>query len=322
MIFQFRISVSAGKDKADHISYLNFSILLLSYLSVTDTLMSKIIECPRDAMQGLHEFVPTELKIEYLNQLLKVGFDTIDFGSFVSPKAIPQLRDTHEVVSRLHMDDSSSKLLAIVANLRGAEEACQYDIITYLGFPLSLSETFQQRNTNKSIGEAFNSVGQIQELCLAKGKILVTYLSMGFGNPYGDPYEMDYVTGFVKTLDEMGITIISLADTIGVSNEENITTLFTAVTDAYPKIEFGVHLHSDRDTARDKIAAAYKAGCRRFDGAINGFGGCPMAEDVLVGNIATETIVDYLESFDNEITLSNAAFDHAINMAPSVFLGR
>ncbi len=284
--------------------------------------MSKIIECPRDAMQGLHQFVPTDLKIDYINQLLKVGFDTIDFGSFVSSKAIPQLRDTAEVIDRLNIEYSKSKLLAIVANTRGAEEASKFQKIHYLSFPLSLSETFQQRNTNRSIDEAIITVQEIQDLCLKRNKVLVTYLSMGFGNPYGDPYEMEYVSQFVETLNGIGISVISLADTIGVSDKENIQTVFSTVKSTYPQIEFGVHLHSDRDSAEEKIAAAYKAGCRRFDGAINGFGGCPMAEDELIGNLATETIVDYLAQFDNETKLDIREFDLAINMAPSVFLGR
>jgi len=282
----------------------------------------KIIECPRDALQGLHDFVPTEMKISYINQLLKVGFDTIDFGSFVSPKVIPQLRDTKEVLEKLEVKKSHSKLLAIVANTRGAEEAVSFSEISYLGFPLSLSETFQQRNTNKSISEAMITLAEIQELCVSNNKSLVTYLSMGFGNPYGDHYETDYVGEFVDGLVKMDIRIISLADTIGVSNEENIKRIFSSITPAYPGVEFGVHLHSDIEDARYKIDAAYKAGCRRFDGAINGFGGCPMAEDKLVGNIATETIIEYFEQFEEKLGLNKKELDLAINMAPSVFLGR
>lgn len=284
--------------------------------------MSKIIECPRDAMQGLHEFIPTDLKIAYINNLLKIGFDTIDCGSFVSPKAIPQLKDTSEVIDGLNTEETHSKLLTIVANTRGAEDACKFQKISYLGFPLSLSETFQKRNTNRSIEEAFISVGEMQNLSLKHNKVLVIYLSMGFGNPYGDPYEMEYVSEFVTRLDAIGIKVISLADTIGVSNEENIQLLFNSVTQSYPQIEFGVHLHSDRDSAIEKIDAAYKAGCRRFDGAINGFGGCPMAEDKLVGNIATENILNYLSQFEDETKVDMEAFDQAINMAPSIFLGR
>ncbi len=284
--------------------------------------MSKIIECPRDAMQGLHEFVPTEMKINYINQLLKIGFDTIDCGSFVSPKAIPQLKDTNIVIDALNIEETNSRLLVIVANTRGAQEACNFKKIDYIGFPLSLSETFQRKNTNKSIDVAFDTVQEIQSLCQTHSKTLVVYLSMGFGNPYGDLYEMEYVSEFVTKLDAIGTKVISLADTIGVSNEENIQLLFKTITHLCPHIEFGVHLHSDRDSARDKIAAAYKGGCRRFDGAVNGFGGCPMAEDKLVGNIATESILDYLGQFENEVRLNMSEFDQALNMAPSIFLGR
>lgn len=282
----------------------------------------KIIECPRDAMQGLHEFVPTELKIKYINELLKVGFDTIDFGSFVSPKAIPQLKDTVEVLSGLDLAHTKSKLLAIVANVRGAQEACVYEQIHYLGFPLSLSETFQQRNTHKSIAEAFEQLKTIQDLCQKNNKTLVTYLSMGFGNPYGDPYEMPFVSEYISKLQAMDVKIISLADTIGVSNRDNITQLFGGITAAFEGIEFGVHLHSDLDTAVEKIDAAYKAGCRRFDGAVNGFGGCPMAEDKLVGNIATESILSYFEHHSIKINFDHKVFQHVLNMAPEVFLGR
>lgn len=281
----------------------------------------KIIECPRDAMQGLNDFIPTQLKADYINQLLKVGFDTIDFGSFVSPKAIPQLKDTAEVLDMLDLSSTKSKLLAIVANLRGAQEASVHSTIDYLGFPLSLSETFQQRNTNKSIEEAFNEVELMQNVCIKNQKTLVTYISMGFGNPYGDPYELEFVHEFVEKLSKLEVSIISLADTIGVSNQKNITALFQAVTKEFPKIEFGVHLHSDLDSATEKIDASYKAGCRRFDGAINGFGGCPMAEDKLVGNIATETIINYLNKYDSEDRINEAEFQNSINMAPKVFLG-
>ena len=281
----------------------------------------KIIECPRDAMQGIHDFIPTDKKISYLNQLLKVGFDTIDFGSFVSPKAIPQLKDTTEVLGKLDLDGSKSKLLAIIANTRGAEDAVKFDEITYLGFPFSISETFQQRNTNKSIVEALNTLNEIQELCVKHNKKLVSYISMGFGNPYGDPYDVETVSKFVDVLSSMGIKIISLADTIGVSNKENITYLYSNLIKQYSDIEFGAHLHSNPNTATEKIKHAYEAGCRRFDGAIRGFGGCPMAKDDLVGNIATEMIVSYLESknldlginkleFDNSIMASSAVFDH------------
>jgi len=280
----------------------------------------KLIECPRDAMQGLKEFIPTELKIEYINKLLKVGFDTIDFGSFVSPKAIPQMRDTIEVLSGLELSRSNSKLLAIVANVRGANEASVFEEISYLGFPLSLSETFQQNNTNKSIAEAFEQISEIQSICQRSGKTLVTYISMGFGNPYGDLYETDFVAQFVSQLEEKEISIISLADTVGLSNPTNIQSLFKTITAQFPKIEFGVHLHSDLDSSIEKIDAAYKSGCRRFDGALYGFGGCPMAKDELVGNIATEKIVHYLNKFDHQLGIAFKALDDALNFAPQVFL--
>lgn len=282
----------------------------------------KLIECPRDAMQGLEGFVPTHLKTGYINKLLRVGFDTIDFGSFVSPKAIPQLKDTAEVLNGLDLSSTRSKLLAIVANLRGAQDAAAFQEIDYLGFPLSLSETFQQKNTNKSIAEAFDALSEIQEVCMKSGKTLVTYISMGFGNPFGDPYEMAYVSEFVQKLKQMEVNIVSLADTVGVSNPQNIRLLFETVTQQFPQIEFGVHLHSDLDSSVEKIDAAYKSGCRRFDGALNGFGGCPMAEDKLVGNIATEKIIHYLEGFDHDLGIDSKALDEAMNFAPQIFFGK
>lgn len=279
----------------------------------------KIIECPRDAMQGIKQVIPTELKVEYINKLLKVGFDTIDFGSFVSPKAIPQMKDTAEVLEQLDLNSTKSKLLAIVANTRGANDAAQYEAITYLGFPFSISETFQQRNTNKSIVEALNTLNEIQEVCIRYDKQLVSYISMGFGNPYGDPYDVEIVGKFTDILSSMGIGIISLADTIGVSNRENITYLYENLIKSYPAIEFGAHLHSNPNTALEKIDAAYLAGCRRFDGAINGYGGCPMAKDDLVGNIATETIVSYLGTKNPDLGLNKKLFTEAMNAAPAIF---
>ena len=279
----------------------------------------KIIECPRDAMQGLTEFIPTEKKIQYINQLLEVGFDTIDFGSFVSPKAIPQLRDTEEVLNELKWQESKSKLLAIVANVRGAEEACKHKAITYLGFPLSISETFQQRNTNKSIGEALNTVSEIQDMCPQSNKKLVCYISMGFGNPYNDPYDVKIVEQFVGILVTLGIEIISLADTIGVSNPENITFLFTELAKKFPSVELGAHLHSNPKTALEKIDAAFKAGCKRFDGAIKGFGGCPMAKDDLVGNLATETILAYLTQKGFAPEINQEAFAKSLLLADEIF---
>lgn len=279
----------------------------------------KIIECPRDAMQGLHDFIPTETKINYINQLLKVGFDTIDFGSFVSPKAIPQMRDTAEVLNGLDLSSTQSKLLAIIANVRGAKDASQFEEINYLGYPLSLSETFQQRNTNRSIDDAFNDLSEIQELADDFEKTLVVYLSMGFGNPYGDSYEMDYVGEFVDRLDSMEVSIISLSDTIGVSNPKNISTLFQTIIPKFPHIEIGAHLHSTPDTTLEKIEAAYASGCRRMDGALKGFGGCPMAKDDLTGNMATERIIDYLKSIDAISGLNTAEFDKSMEMTNRVF---
>jgi hydroxymethylglutaryl-CoA lyase len=279
----------------------------------------KIIECPRDAMQGLPDFIPTEKKIAYINSLLKVGFDTIDFGSFVSAKAIPQLKDSAEVLEKIEWQTSASKLLAIVANTRGAEEASKYPGIRYLGFPLSISETFQQRNTNKSIAEALSTLEEIQNICQRSNKKLVTYISMGFGNPYGDPYEVSLVGNFVDILATLGSEIISLADTIGVSDPENIGFLFSNLSKQFPKIELGAHLHSTPQTAREKIDAAFKAGCRRFDGAIRGFGGCPMAEDDLVGNIATETILAYLREQHVSLNLNDEAFGASLLLADKTF---
>jgi hydroxymethylglutaryl-CoA lyase len=279
----------------------------------------KIIECPRDAMQGLAEFIPTEKKVTYLNQLLKVGFDTIDFGSFVSPKAIPQLRDTAEVLAQLDLTTTTSKLLAIVANTRGAEEASRHKQIKYVGFPFSISETFQQRNTNKSIAEALNAVQEIQQICADSDQTLVTYISMGFGNPYNDPYDVSVVERFVDILATLDVKIISLADTIGVSTPEQIHYLFQTLSKQFEGVEFGAHLHSSPATALQKIEAAYQAGCKRFDGAIKGFGGCPMAEDVLVGNLATETILSFLDSKPNAPAIDKDAFRQALLLADATF---
>ncbi|GGG13346.1 hydroxymethylglutaryl-CoA lyase [Pontibacter amylolyticus] len=279
----------------------------------------KIIECPRDAMQGLHDFIPTQTKIDYINKLLRVGFDTIDFGSFVSPKAIPQLADTAEVLAGLDLSRTRSKLLAIIANVRGAEAAATHQAIDYLGFPLSVSETFQQRNTNKSIAEAMTQLGQIQHICRSNSKTLVTYISMGFGNPYSDPWDADTVIRFVEELDKLGVTIISLSDTIGVSNPENITYLFTELVPAFPHIEFGAHLHTTPTSWHEKVEAAYEAGCRRFDGAMRGYGGCPMAKDELVGNMATENLVSYFENNALNLELDKEAFAAALAASGSVF---
>jgi hydroxymethylglutaryl-CoA lyase len=281
--------------------------------------MIKLIECPRDAMQGRVEFIDTAIKAAYINQLLQVGFDTIDFGSFVSPKAIPQMRDTAEVLSLLDLFNSKSKLLAIIANIQGAEDALQFEEIDYLGFPLSVSETFQQRNTNKSIAEAMETVESIQNLCEINGKTLVTYLSMGFGNPYGDPYSPELVAKFVQNLNEMGIKIISFADTTGTANAGLITDLYEVNAQAYPEIEFGLHLHTHPKDLFPKIEAALKAGCKRFDGAINGFGGCPMAKDELVGNVATESLLVILEEKGYETGIDKEELAEAMKLSRVVF---
>jgi len=279
----------------------------------------KIIECPRDAMQGISEFIPTSKKLNYLNKLLTVGFDTIDAGSFVSPKAIPQMRDTAALFEQLDMSSTNSKLLAIVANKRGADEAVTFNQLTYLGYPLSLSETFQQRNTNRSIDTALNDLIEIQNMCIQRSKQLVVYLSMGFGNPYNDPYNADYLQLFTQKLDALEIGIISLADTIGVSNSDTIKMAFSTLIPQYPHIEFGAHLHSKPQEVEIKLEAALEAGCKRFDGAIKGFGGCPMAKDELVGNMATEKMLDYFSKHKIAIGLDTRAFEEAMTMSEELF---
>lgn len=279
----------------------------------------KLIECPRDAMQGLTEFIPTAVKIGYLNALLAVGFDTLDFGSFVSPKAIPQLRDTTEVLAGLDLSQTRTKLLAIVANRRGAETAVQHAEISCLGFPLSVSETFQQRNTNQSTTEALADVAAMHELCERSGKTLVAYLSMGFGNPYGDAWSPAIVTDFAARLARLGVRVVALSDTIGASTAATISPLFSALIPAFPAIEFGAHLHTAPNTWREKVSAAYEAGCRRFDGAIGGVGGCPMAADELTGNMATENLLAYLAEQNVETRLDMTAFSRAQAMASVIF---
>ncbi|GAA4505991.1 hydroxymethylglutaryl-CoA lyase [Hymenobacter ginsengisoli] len=278
-----------------------------------------LTECPRDAMQGLHDFIPTATKTAYLQQLLAVGFDVLDFGSFVSPKAIPQLRDTAEVLAGLDLSQTKTKLLAIVANLRGAEQAASHPEISYLGFPLSVSETFQRRNTNQTITEALADVAAMHALCERVGKTLIVYLSMGFGNPYGDPYSPAVVADFTQQLATLGVRIMALSDTIGVSTPALIRPLFEELIPAFPQIEFGAHLHTTPTTWREKVQAAYQAGCRRFDGAIGGIGGCPMAADVLTGNMATENIVAYLEEVGEELKLDRQAFQQAWLLSAAVF---
>lgn len=282
--------------------------------------MLKMTECPRDAMQGLKDFIPTETKIKYINQLLKVGFDTIDFGSFVSPKAIPQMKDSADVLKGLDLDATNSKLLAIVANKRGAVDACQFDEIQYLGYPFSISETFQQRNTNASIEESLFRVEEISKLCTQHNKEIVVYISMAFGNPYGDPWNLEIAAHWCRKLSEdLGVKILALSDTIGVSNHGNITTLFSGLIQELPKVEFGAHLHSTPDSVEEKVNAAYLAGCRRFDGAIKGFGGCPMAKDDLTGNMPTEQMIAYFDQNKIGTNLDKKAFEEATKMALNVF---
>ena len=279
----------------------------------------KIVECPRDAMQGLHEFIATDVKAAYINSLLSVGFDTIDFGSFVSPKAIPQLRDTAEVLSKLNLNGNVSKLLAIIANVRGAEDAIKFEQISYLGFPFSVSETFQKRNTNSTIAESLITISQVQNLCIKNNKELVIYLSMGFGNPYGDDWNSDIVMHWVYKMNEFGIKIISIADTVGVANEEDISFLFKKLIPAFPHIEFGVHLHCKPDNWYKKVDAAYKNGCLRFDTAIKGYGGCPMADDELVGNLATENVIQYLKKQNVNTSVNIGLFNEVIGKADAMF---
>lgn len=279
----------------------------------------KIIECPRDAMQGIRAFIPTEEKVAYINSLLEVGFDTIDFGSFVSPKAIPQLADTALVLSGLNWSPEKAKLLAIIANKRGALEAAMFDEITYLGFPFSVSETFQQRNTHASIDEALLRVDEIQTICLKQHKQLVLYISMGFGNPYGDPYSPEIVKKWAAQLTGMGIKIISLADTIGVADAAVIAMLFKDLIPAFPDVEFGAHFHTTRDTWQEKVEAAYANGCRRFDGALKGYGGCPMAKDELTGNIPTEHLISFFESKKLETGINQEAFQKSLSRASAIF---
>ena len=284
----------------------------------------KIIECPRDAMQGLQEFIPTDLKAEYINQLLKVGFDTIDFGSFVSPKAIPQLRDTADVLSQLDLSATSSKLLAIVANHRGAEDAIEFEEISYLGFPFSISETFQLRNTNSTIEQSLTTVAQIQDLCMRNRKQLVVYISMAFGNPYGDEWNEDIALHWIEKIRKLGVKTIAMADTVGLAESNDVYRIMQHLISSISDVEFGAHLHCTTENWEQKVDAAFKAGCRRFDTAIKGYGGCPMANDALVGNLATEKLISYLsknnktamlkdlnlDAFNEATIISNRVFNH------------
>ncbi len=279
----------------------------------------KFIECPRDAMQGVDAFISTRDKVDYINLLLEIGFDTIDFGSFVSPKAIPQMRDTAQVLQNLNLRESESKLLAIVANKRGAEDAVEFEEIAYLGYPFSVSETFQLRNTNATIEESVERLEDIKNICEKHDKQLVAYLSMGFGNPYGDPWNVDIVESWTQRLYNMGIRILSLSDTIGVASPESIDYLFSHLIPAFPDIEFGAHLHSPPHNWEEKVEAAWNNGCRRFDSALNGYGGCPMAKDELTGNMATENLVYFFDKQEVEIGLDRDLLLNAMEKAREIF---
>jgi hydroxymethylglutaryl-CoA lyase len=279
----------------------------------------KITECPRDAMQGLTTFIPTDIKAAYINLLLQVGFDTIDFGSFVSPKAIPQMRDTATVLQKLDLGSTRSKLLAIVANYRGAQEAAQHREITYLGFPFSISETFQRRNTNSGIDEAFETVKQIKELCDNNDQQLLVYLSMGFGNPYGDEWNTELVQQWTEKLVNEDVNTIALADTIGIASADQINDIYPKLCRQFPQTEFGIHLHATPDAWYEKIEAAYKSGCKRFDTALKGYGGCPMAKDELTGNIATENLLGYLQSQNEQLNLNFDKLQEAMDYSVRIF---
>ena len=279
----------------------------------------KIIECPRDAMQGIKTFIPTEKKVKYIQSLLNCGFDTIDFGSFVSPRAIPQMVDTAEVLSQLDLSKTTSKLLAIVANVRGAKDASKYNSIDYLGYPFSISENFQMRNTHKTIAESVTTLEEILRIAEDSGKEVVTYISMGFGNPYGDPWSVDVVGQWTTKLARMGVKILSLSDTVGSSTPEVIDYLFSNLIPKFPEIEFGAHLHTTPSKWHEKVDAAYKAGCRRFDGAVQGFGGCPMAKDELTGNMPTEKMLSYFTAVKADTKVNWMAFEAAFNKASDLF---
>ena len=279
----------------------------------------KLIECPRDAMQGIKMFIPTQRKVKYIQSLLECGFDTIDFGSFVSPKAIPQMVDTASVLEQLDLSKTQSKLLAIVANVRGAQAACEHQPIRYLGYPFSISENFQMRNTHKTIAQSVDTLKEILALADKSGKEVVTYISMGFGNPYGDPWSVEVVGEWTERLSDMGVKIISLSDTVGTSNPKTITYLFSNLIPKYPHIEFGAHLHTTPTTWHEKVAAAHTSGCRRFDGAIQGFGGCPMAKDELTGNMPTEKMLSYFTAQKATNNVNAMVFEAAYNKATELF---
>jgi hydroxymethylglutaryl-CoA lyase len=281
----------------------------------------ELVECPRDAMQGIHDYIPVSIKVEYLNRLLRVGFDTLDFGSFVSPKAIPQLRDTAEVLDQLDLSATKSKLLAIVANERGANDALQYEQIEYIGFPFSISETFQLRNTNSSIAESLATVARMQDLCLAKNRQLVVYISMAFGNPYGDEWQPSLALEWTSKIASLGVRTIALADTVGIASEDAVSSLFQELIPSMPEVNIGAHLHCTSTNWKGKLNAAWEAGCRRYDSAMRGFGGCPMAEDELVGNLATENLIAFLDEKNISLSLNKNSFQDAWNFSGTVFSG-
>ena len=279
----------------------------------------KIVECSRDAMQGIKQWIPSETKLEYLQSVLSVGFDVVDFGSFVSPRAIPQMKDTGYIIDNLDLSNSKSKLLAIVANQRGALEACKHLSISYLGYPFSISETFQMRNTNKSIIESFEELNKIKSICEKYNKHLVVYLSMGFGNPYGEPWNYEIVEKWIDKLNTLKVKVISLSDTIGLAKSKDIEIIFSNLIPKYNKIEFGSHFHANPDQWFDKVNSAYKSGCRRFDGAILGFGGCPMAKDDLTGNIPTEKLISFFNSKALKTNINSLNFESCYNHALNLF---
>ncbi len=300
-------------------------LIFFSYLYPTKKLQYlsrsiKIIECPRDAMQGIKEFIPTKDKIRYIQSLLEVGYDTIDFGSFVSPRAIPQMRDTAQVVEALDLSDTNTKLLAIVANMRGVNDACQFQQIDYLGYPFSLSEIFQMRNTSKTIGQSCDLLREIMNTADKFNKQVNVYFSMGFGNPYGDPWNEEIVEEWVVKVKAMGVKIISLSDTVGSADADSIKRIFKHLIPKYPEIEFGAHLHTHPKSWFEKVDAAYQAGCKRFDSAIKGFGGCPMAKDELVGNLPTEKLLTYFTQNKVKTSINTTAFENAYNEAQRIFL--
>lgn len=279
----------------------------------------KIVECPRDAMQGIKQWIPSEIKLDYLQSVLSVGFDVVDFGSFVSKRAIPQMSDSAYIIDQLDLSNTTSKLLAIVANERGALEACSHSSLSFLGFPFSISEIFQMRNTNKSINESFEELKRIKKIADKNNKKLVVYLSMGFGNPYGEPWNYEIVEKWIDKLSDLKIQVISLSDTIGTAVPDDIFNIFSNIIPRYTQVEFGAHFHTRPDDWFKKIDSAYRAGCKRFDGAIQGFGGCPMAKDELTGNLPTEKLISYFNSINKKPNINSLNFESCYNHALRLF---